>query len=164
SVLSIRWFGSRHVLHVPARRPFTGPEVRLPRAIGTVLAARYRAIFDPKQMLERRDLFRSVTQDKHHRPILEDGVVASAARRRAARAAPPGRAGAAPAPGVRRAPPLRGPGPRACPSGGLGPDADDDAGGPPRPSGDSYHSSQSLTAIKTFYRLCDGLKTLFLVN
>ena len=38
SVLSIRWFGSRHVLHVPARRPFTPHEVRLAKAIGSVLA------------------------------------------------------------------------------------------------------------------------------
>ena len=53
SVLTIRWFGSRHVLHVPAKRPFTAHEVRLARALGTVLAARYRAIFDPKAMLER---------------------------------------------------------------------------------------------------------------
>ena len=29
SVLSIRWFGSRHVLHVPSRRPFTAHEVNL---------------------------------------------------------------------------------------------------------------------------------------
>ena len=40
SVLSIRWFGTRHVLHVPARRPFTAHEVRLARAIGSVLAQR----------------------------------------------------------------------------------------------------------------------------
>ena len=39
SVLTIRWFGSRHVLHVPARRPFTPHEVRLARAIGAVLGA-----------------------------------------------------------------------------------------------------------------------------
>src|SRR5918999_2121751 len=50
SVLSIRWFGSRHILHVPSRRPFTAHEVRLAKAIGGVLAARYRAIFDPRQM------------------------------------------------------------------------------------------------------------------
>src|SRR5829696_2161022 len=65
SVLSIRWFGSRHVLHVPARRPFTAHEVRLARAIGAVLAARYRAIFDPKQMLERGDLFRGAIEDRY---------------------------------------------------------------------------------------------------
>ena len=48
SVLSVRWFGSRHILHVPKRRPFTDHEVRLARAIGAVLAMRYRAIFDPR--------------------------------------------------------------------------------------------------------------------
>ena len=65
SVLTIRWFGSRHVLHVPARRPFTAHEVRLARAIGAVLAARYRAIFDPKQMLERGELFRGAIEDRY---------------------------------------------------------------------------------------------------
>ena len=53
SVLSIRWFGSRHVLHVPARRPFTAHEVRLARAIGTVLASRYRAIREVGQKKHR---------------------------------------------------------------------------------------------------------------
>ena len=65
SVLSIRWFGSRHVLHVPARRPFTPHEVRLAKAIGSVLALRYRAIFDPRQMLERGDLFRGAIEDRY---------------------------------------------------------------------------------------------------
>lgn len=65
SVLSIRWFGSRHVLHVPTRRPFTAHEVKLARAIGTVLALRYRAIFDPKQMLERGELFRGAIEDRY---------------------------------------------------------------------------------------------------
>src|SRR5918999_6593623 len=74
SVLSIRWFGSRHVLHVPARRPFTPHEVRLARAIGTVLAARYRAIFDPKQMLERGDLFRGAIEDRYIGAFLVDAV------------------------------------------------------------------------------------------
>src|SRR5918999_1568426 len=65
SVLSIRWFGTRHVLHVPGRRPFTEHEVRLARAIGTVLAMRYRAVFDPRQMLERGELFRGAIEDRY---------------------------------------------------------------------------------------------------
>src|SRR5215203_3589246 len=65
SALSIRWFGMRYVLHVPARRPFTQHEVRLARAIGSVLAMRYRAIFDPKQMLERGELFRGAIEDRY---------------------------------------------------------------------------------------------------
>ena len=65
SVLSVRWFGSRHILHVPKRRPFTDHEVRFARAIGAVLAMRYRAIFDPRQMLERQDLFRGAIEDRY---------------------------------------------------------------------------------------------------
>src|SRR5215210_7901716 len=47
SVLSIRWFGSRHVLHVPARRPFTSHEVRLARAdlFGGAIEDRYVGAF-----------------------------------------------------------------------------------------------------------------------
>ena len=82
SVLSIRWFGSRHVLHVPARRPFTPHEVRLAKAIGSVLALRYRAIFDPKQMLERGDLFRGAIEDRYVSAFLN----AQEAERRRARA------------------------------------------------------------------------------
>src|SRR5215510_15763825 len=65
SVLTIRWFGSRHVLHVPARRPFTAHEVRLARAIGAVLSMRYRAVFDPRQMLERQELFSGAMEDRY---------------------------------------------------------------------------------------------------
>ena len=65
SELTIRWFGSRHVLHVPARRPFTAHEVRLARAIGAVLSIRYRAVFDPRQMLEHGDLFRGSIEDRY---------------------------------------------------------------------------------------------------
>src|SRR5919109_4811154 len=73
SVLSIRWFGSRHVLHVPARRPFTQHEVRLAKAIGAVLALRYRANFDPRQMLERGDLFRGAIEDRYIGAFLDAG-------------------------------------------------------------------------------------------
>src|SRR3990170_2341377 len=63
--LTVRWFGSRHTLHVPARRPFTPHETRLARAIGAVLAARYRAIFDARLMAERGDLFRGSIEDRY---------------------------------------------------------------------------------------------------
>ena len=74
SALSIRWFGMRHVLHVPARRPFTEHEVRLAKAIGRVLAARYRAIFDPRQMLERGELFRGAIEDRYIGAFLVDSA------------------------------------------------------------------------------------------
>ena len=37
SVMYVRWFGTRYVLRVPARRPFTEHEIRLARSIGSVL-------------------------------------------------------------------------------------------------------------------------------
>ena len=159
SVLSIRWFGSRHVLHVPARRPFTAHEVRLARAIGTVLAARYRAIFDPKQMLERGELFRGAIEDRYVGAFLD---------------APSSQAtGASRAPTWSRRPS------RCCASrrsratrigrsrpGVLLLEGDDDPVRPRRPSRRPACTSirQALTAIKSFYRLCDGMRTLFLVN
>ena len=83
SVLTVRWFGSRHVLHVPARRPFTPHEVRLAHAIGGVLALRYRAIFDPKQMLERGDLFRGAIEDRYVSAFLDSLAPGDADRPRA---------------------------------------------------------------------------------
>ena len=53
SALIIRWFGTRYTLRVPGRWPFTAHEVRLAQAIGAVLAARYRAIQNPRILAER---------------------------------------------------------------------------------------------------------------
>jgi hypothetical protein len=157
SVLTVRWFGSRHVLHVPARRPFTPHEVRLARAIGTVLSARYRAIFDPKQMLERGDLFRGVVEDKYVGAFLDDVSYGDANRGRADLVAT--------AIEVLRVAALSSYENRAISSGVLLLEGDSDPVRPHRPPVDeSYQYSPSLTGIKSFYRLCDGLKTLFLVN
>jgi hypothetical protein len=155
SVLSIRWFGSRHVLHVPARRPFTADEVRLARAIGTVLAARYRAIFDPKQMLERGDLFRGAIEDRYVGAFLDalsDGVAARADL-------------TATAIEVLRVAALSSYENRSISSGVLVLDGEDDPVRPRRLATEqAYRYSQALTGIKSFYRLCDGTETVFLVN
>ncbi len=72
ATLCVRWFGSRHTLHVPDRRPFTAHETRLARAIGSVLAARYRAIFDARLMAQRGDLFRGSIEDRCIGAFLDD--------------------------------------------------------------------------------------------
>lgn len=157
SVLSIRWFGSRHVLHVPARRPFTAHEVRLARAIGTVLAARYRAIFDPKQMLERGELFRGAIEDRYVGAFLDAISYGDPSQTRADLAAT--------AIETLRVAALSSYENRAISSGVLLLEGEDDPVRPRRPSVEqAYHYSQALTGIKSFYRLCDGLRTLFLVN
>jgi hypothetical protein len=157
SVLTIRWFGSRHVLHVPAKRPFTSHEVQLARAIGAVLAARYRAIFDPKQMLERGDLFRGAIEDRYVGAFLDAASYGDPSHSRADLIAT--------AIEVLRVAALSSYENRAISSGVLVLDGEDD---PVRPrhlgTEQAYKYSQALTGIKSFYRLCDGLETLFLVN
>ncbi|MET0212165.1 MAG: hypothetical protein ABW292_04140, partial [Vicinamibacterales bacterium] len=157
SVLSIRWFGSRHVLHVPARRPFTPHEVRLAKAIGSVLALRYRAIFDPRQMLERGDLFRGAIEDRYVSAFLNAQEQSDAALARADLVAT--------ALEILRVAALSSYENKSISSGVLL--VDDDARVPIAPttsSGQAYKYSPALTGIKSFYRLSDGLETLFLVN
>jgi hypothetical protein len=157
SVLSIRWFGSRHVLHVPARRPFTPHEVRLAKAIGSVLALRYRAIFDPRQMLERGDLFRGAIEDRYVSAFLNAQEQSDSALARADLVAT--------ALEILRVAALSSYENKAISSGVLL--VDEDAREPisATPSaGHTYKYSPALTGIKSFYRLSDGLDTLFLVN
>lgn len=157
SVVSIRWFGSRHVLHVPVRQPFTAHEVRLARAIGTVLAARYRAIFDPKQMLERGELFRGAIEDRYVGAFLDAISYGDPSQTRADLAAT--------AIEALRVAALSSYENHAISSGLLLLEGESDPVRPRPPLGDeAYHYSQALTGIKSFYRLCDGLRTLFLVN
>jgi hypothetical protein len=65
AALMIRWFGTRYTLRVPRRWAFTSHEVRLARAIGAVLAARYRANLDPQVIAERSDLFQGSIEDRY---------------------------------------------------------------------------------------------------
>lgn len=155
STLSLRWFGSRHLLHVPVRRPFTAHEVRLARAIGSVLAARYRAIFDPKQMLERGDLFRGAIEDRYVGAFLDPVSVAAENRSDLV----------ATAIEVLRVAALSTYENRSISSGVLllqG--STDPIRGHVTIGGNEYRYSQALTGIKSFYRLCDGLRTLFVVG
>jgi hypothetical protein len=156
SVLSIRWFGSRHVLHVPARRPFTAHEVRLAKAIGTVLALRYRALFDPRQMLERGDLFRGAIEDRYVGAFLDGAEQSDPSRSRADLVAT--------ALEVLRVAALSSYENRAISSGALILDVDGRGTSAPAADGQSYKYSPALTGIKSFYRLSNGLETLFLVN
>jgi hypothetical protein len=157
SVLTIRWFGSRYVLHVPVRRPFTPHEVRLARSIGSVLALRYKAIFDPKQMLERTDLFRGAIEDRYVSALLDAIGPADPDHSRADLFST--------AIEVLRVAALSSYENHSISSGVLLLDKEEDRehGVPPRDEL-SYRYSQALTGIKSFYRVCDGIRTLFLVN
>jgi hypothetical protein len=157
SVLSIRWFGSRHVLHVPARRPFTPHEVRLAKAIGSVLALRYRAIFDPRQMLERGDLFRGAIEDRYVGAFLDGPDQANPAQGRADLVATVIE--------VLRVAALSSYENKPISSGALLIDGrTESVAARAASNGQAYKYSQTLTRIKSFYRLNDGINTVFLVD
>jgi len=163
-VMYVRWFGTRYGLRVAERRPFTPHEIRMARAIGSVLAARYHAILNPKAMIERSELFRGAIEDRyagvfadgHPYPI---GSGVSRADRIAA------------AIEVLRVAALSSYENRAISSGVLVLGADGDSKGdggtkvpPSVPAVLGLEYSQKLTAVKSFFKLVDGLHTLFLAN
>jgi len=155
SELTIRWFGSRHVLHVPERRPFTEHEVRLARAIGAVLSMRYRAIFDPRQMLERGELFRGAIEDRYVGAFVDESAYSNPAQARPDLVAT--------AIEVLRVAAMSSYENRSISSGVL---ILDEEGGPSAMMADdqAFRYNQTLTGIKTFYRLSDGLETVYLLN
>jgi len=121
-----------------------------------VLAARHRAIFDPRQMLERGDLFRGAIEDRYVGAFL-DATYADGSLHRADLIAT--------AVEVLRVAALSSYENRAISSGVLVLDGEEDPVRKRHPAvEEAYRYSQSLTGIKSFYRLCDGLHTLFLVS
>jgi hypothetical protein len=158
SVLFIRWFGTRYGLSVPPRRPFTGHEIRLARSIGSVLAARYHAILNPKAMIERGELFRGAIEDRYV-GAFADGrpYPMGAGETRADRVAS--------AIEVLRVAALSSYENRPISSGVLILGSERDPVAPERPPMEpAVQYSQSLTGVKSFFRLVDGLRTLFLVG
>ncbi len=156
SALTIRWFGSRHVLHVPSRRPFTEHEVRLARAIGAVLSIRYRAVFDPKQMLERGELFRGAIEDRYVGAFVDDSAYSNLSMSRPDSVAT--------AIEVLRVAAMSSYENRSISSGVL--ILGDGEVAPAAAMRDSqvFRYTHALTGIKTFYRLADGLESVYLLN
>lgn len=153
----VKWFEFRHTLRVRADRPFTADEVRFARAIVSVLDARYRAIFDPALMAERLDLFRGAIEDRYIGSFLEDVpyTIEDVA----------GRADViAKAIEVLRVAALSRYENREISSGVLLLDTTaDPARGACRVT-PMLDYAEGLTAVKSFYRLSDGLHTAFLVS
>jgi hypothetical protein len=155
--LTIRWFGTRYTLRV-SRWPFTPHEVRFARAIGTVLAARYRAILNPRVVAERGVLFRGAIEDRYIGAFLHDQAYSvDALAARADRIATVLE--------VLRVAALSSYENRPISTGVLLLGTSED---PCRPGhagtlvGPPY--SEALTGIKSFFRLADGVRTVFLAD
>jgi hypothetical protein len=156
--LTIRWFGTRYTLRVRGRWPFTAHEVRFARAIGAVLAARYRAILNPRVIAERSDLFRGAIEDRYVGAFLDpEPYTLDANDPRAERIALVIE--------LLRVAALSSYENQPITTGVLLLGTNDD---PCRPSPQAHARApsytESLTGIKSFYRLADGVRTVFLAN
>ena len=158
SALTIRWFGTRYTLRVSRRWPFTTHEVRLARAIGAVLAARYRALLNPRIVAERGDLFRGAIEDRYVGAFIDDQPYTIEAREaRADRIAQVIE--------LLRVAALSSYENRPISTGVILLGTNEDPCRPQAPVPTSApRFTEQLTGIKSFYRLADGVSTVFLAN
>jgi hypothetical protein len=158
AALIIRWFGTRYTLRVPKRWAFTAHEVRLAQAMGAVLAARYSAILNPRIIAERNDLFRGMIEDRYVGSFLDHRPYAIEAREaRADRIASVIE--------LLRVAALSSYENRPISTGVLLLGTSNDPCRPDTPlpaSAPSY--TESTAAIKSLFRLADGVRTVFLAN
>jgi len=158
STMSIRWFGTRYTLRARGRWPFTPHETRLARAIGGVLAARYNAVLNPRIVAERGDLFRGAIEDRYVGAFLDpQGYTIEAREARADRIASIIE--------LLRVAALSSYESRPISTGVLLLGTPTDPGRPgltPPASAPAY--TESLASIKSFFRLADGMRTVFLAN
>jgi len=158
AALIVRWFGTRYTLRVPGRWVFTAHEVRLAQAIGAILAARFSAILNPRIIAERGDLFRGALEDRYVGAFLDPRSYAIEAREaRADRVATVIE--------LLRVAALSSYENRPISTGVLLLSTTEDPcrpGIPPPASAPAY--TETLTTIKSFYRLADGVRTVFLAN
>jgi hypothetical protein len=157
TALSVRWFGTRYILRVSSRRPFTAHEVRFARAIGSVLESRFRAILNPQLMVERAGLFRGAIEDRYVGAFF-DGTPYSprADGGRSERVAEVLE--------MLRVAALSSYENQPISTGVLLLEGDaDPIGAYPAAERGWPHYTGALTSIKSFFRLADGLRTVFQV-
>ena len=156
--VELEWCGARYSFAVD-ERALTEHELRLLGAIGDVLAVRYRSIFTDAPAASTLHLFRGVPEDRFvsafldHKPYLDqNGIPADADA-------------IANAIEVLRESSLLTYENRRISTGVLlmGPTPDPLHPRPPAPP-EALPYSVDIIGVKSFHRLCDGIKTVFLVS
>ena len=159
STLSLSWAGTRYLLRMPGRGTFTPHQIRMARAIVAVIRARHRAILNPELAAERGELFRGPIEDRYvgaffdQRPYTETGPEGSVDR-------------IASIIEMLRVAALSTYENRPISTGMLLLSGDYDPCRPELSAADTRPPSnmQALTSIKSFYRLADGVRTVFLAD
>ena len=154
--------GSATATRCACRRRGRSPPTKcgFARAIGAVLSARYRAILSPQLMVERGDLFRGAIEDRYVGAFFDREPYQLAARP----SPPPDRVALAIE--MMRVAALSTYENQPISTGVLllGDRRGSGRATYPAAERDEVHYTGALTSIKSFYRLADGLRTVFLVN
>ena len=151
----LNWLGSRYSL--TREEPFYDSELKLLRSIGAVLDSRYRMIVDTTRVEQRFELFRGLPEDRYVSAYIDgtpyDGPLWKEPDR------------VEDAIEVLRTSSLSTYENRRISTGALlfGKSPDPCHEPTVKPSG-ALRYSPALTSIRSFYRLCDGLQTLALVD
>jgi len=155
--LELYWMNRRYRLAVPGRA-FTEHQLRLLGAIGGVLSARYRSIFFAVSAAASSSMFEGLAEDRYvsafldHFPYLDENAV------------PTGRDVLADAIEVLRQSSLITYENRRISTGVLLLGARHRQRGRAAVPDGALPYTSNLISIKSFHRLCDGLKTVFLVD
>ena len=157
SALSISWGGTRYALRMPGRGgAFTPHQIRMARAIVAVIGARYRAILNP-ELAAGGELFRGPIEDRYVGAFFDE-------RPYAVDRTEPAVDHIAAIIEMLRGAALSTYENRPISTGVLMLGGDYDPCRPRISGGreQATSSMHSLTSIKSFYRLADGVRTLFL--
>lgn len=151
----LSWLGSRYSL--TREEPFSESEIKLLGGIGAVLESRYRMIVDSTRVEQRFELFRGLPEDRYVSAYIDGVPYAEPVWKGPDRVED--------AIEVLRTSSLSTYENRRISTGALlfGKSPDPCHELPLRPSG-ALRYSAPLTSIRSFYRLCDGLQTLALVD
>lgn len=155
--LSFDWLGSRYVLSKPEE--FSAHERRMLRSICKFLSTRYDLLFDREIAAQNMPMFGGVAEDRYVSAFLDPRVFGNAATEPAL----PDRVSAAIE--VLRISALSSYEDKRISTGALlfGSLPDACHAPPPQPA-DALPYSSELTAIRSFHRICDGLRTIALVD
>jgi hypothetical protein len=153
--LVLNWLGSRYSL--TRNEPFSDAELKLLTSIGAVLDSRYQMIVDTTRVEQRFELFRGLAEDRYVSGYIDGAPYEQKEWKGPDRVED--------AIEVLRTSSLSTYEHRRISTGALlfGKDPDPCHEPPVRPSG-ALRYSAALTSIRSFYRLCDGLQTLALVD
>jgi hypothetical protein len=149
------WLGSRYSL--TREEPFSESEIKLLRSIGAVLESRYRMIVDATRVEQRFELFRGLPEDRYVSAYIDGAPYREPVWKEPDRVED--------AIEVLRTSSLSTYENRRISTGALlfGGSPDPCHELPVQPSGALRYSAR-LTSIRSFYRLCDGLQTVALVD